>query len=247
MRKLLTILMSGAILFGIMVSCDEKEIDTILNDDSGNVQDDSTKNEQVEEPEVIVSLYTDEELAMANTAVDVDYLTEEEKKVIFLCNLARLDGERFAEEYLTPYAELNRLDVETNEYLASLYTDLSEVKDHGMLSPSKELSEAAAYHAKDSGVNGSTGHTSSDGTEWDVRLERFLPSWSALAENCTYGSSRKYAINVVMSLLIDEKVASLGHRKNILSDDYNYIGVSIMPHSTYTYNCVQDFAYIDND
>lgn len=242
MRKLLTILFSGVVLFGMMVSCDEKEIDTILNDTPEETQNDSTKIDDEEEPEMIVSLYTEEELAMANTAVDVDYLTEEEKKVIFLCNLARLDGERFAEEYLTPYVEKNKLNVETNEYLASLYTDLSEVKDHVMLRPSKELCEAAAYHAKDSGENGITGHVSSDGTEWDERLERFLPSWNALAENCTYGSNRKYAINIVMALLIDEKVASLGHRKNILSDKYSHIGVSIMPHSTYTYNCVQDFA-----
>ncbi|MBR2260748.1 MAG: CAP domain-containing protein [Paludibacteraceae bacterium] len=243
MRKLLTILLSGVILFGMMVSCVEEEIDTILNDTPEETQNDSTKIDEGEEPEPeVVSLYTDEELAMANTAADVDYLTEEEKKVIFLCNLARLDGERFAEEYLTPYVEKNKLNVETNEYLASLYTDLSEVKDHVMLRPSKELCDAAAYHAKDSGENGITGHVSSDGTDWDERLERFVPSWYALAENCTYGSNRKYAIYIVMNLLIDENISSLGHRKNILSDKYNHIGVSIMPHSSYTYNCVQDFA-----
>jgi hypothetical protein len=43
--------------------------------------------------------WTGEELAMANTAKDVDYLSDEEKKIIFYMNLARMDGTRFFNTY----------------------------------------------------------------------------------------------------------------------------------------------------
>lgn len=39
--------------------------------------------------------WTSEQLAQANTARDASYLSEQEKQVVFLCNLARMDGALF--------------------------------------------------------------------------------------------------------------------------------------------------------
>jgi len=45
----------------------------------------------------------------------------------------------------------------------------------------------------------------------------------------------------VISLLIDENVHSLGHRKIMLSNEYTLIGVSLQPHINYGTNTVLDF------
>ena len=57
-------------------------------------------------------------------------------------------------------------------------------------------------------------------------------------ENCSYGYSR--GIDVVMQLLIDKGVKSLGHRKNLLSNSVG-MGASIQPHKTYAHCAVLDF------
>jgi uncharacterized protein YkwD len=61
-----------------------------------------------------------------------------------------------------------------------------------------------------------------------------------MAENCDYGNNK--AFDIVMSLLIDEDVPSLGHRENILDPEYKYVGTSIQPHKRYDWNCVIDFG-----
>ena len=34
----------------------------------------------------------------------------------------------------------------------------------------------------------------------------------------------------------------MGHRKNILSEEFNSVGVAIRPHKSYRVNCVTDFG-----
>jgi hypothetical protein len=53
--------------------------------------------------------WTREELAMANTAKDVDYLSDEEKKIIFYMNLARMDGTRFFNTYFQTFVDSHNL------------------------------------------------------------------------------------------------------------------------------------------
>ena len=48
-----------------------------------------------------------EVIARANTAADFEYYSDEEKKVVFFMNLARLDGALFAETILDEYVESN--------------------------------------------------------------------------------------------------------------------------------------------
>src|SRR6185436_20785772 len=86
-------------------------------------------------------------LATANTGVNVTYLTDEEKKVLLLTNLARMDGVAFIKNVLDPYVKEN--SPPDNDYLKSLYTDLRAVKGLGALAPIEKLCQSADYHAND--------------------------------------------------------------------------------------------------
>ncbi len=169
----------------------------------------------------------------ANTAEDVDYLSHDEKQVIMYMNIARLDGDWFIKNILDKHNTTN------SKYVKSLKKDLRKTSGLQALKPSITLSKSARFHAKDMGETGKVGHASSDGTPTFTRIRRFAKG-NAMSENCSYGYSDP--VQIVLQLLIDKGVPSLGHRKNMLSKLYNYVGVAIEPHKTYRYNCVQDFS-----
>jgi len=172
-------------------------------------------------------------LARANTALNVDYMSGEEKLVVLLTNLARTDGLLFSETFLNAYLE----GIETNKYSKSLYKDLKSVRNLPLLYPEKDLFEAALGHAEKSGKSGHVGHEG-----FDARFKPLLKKYNNVAENCAYGYEK--AIDITIQLLIDEDVPSLGHRLNMLNPEYNSIGVSIQPHKEYQFNCVMDFGRI---
>ncbi len=180
--------------------------------------------------------WTQEELKKANTAQACTSLSNDEKEVVLLTNLVRIDGVKFRETVAKPY-----LDGKTTPYIISLYSQLEDVKDLPLLYPDARLCDAAKYHATEMGNAGARGHVSLDGTTFSARLKKFgYPSNTYMAENCSYGFSD--AVGIVMQLLVDEGVPSLGHRLNIFSPHYKAIGVSISTHRMYKYTCVQDFG-----
>lgn len=190
-----------------------------------------------------VPTWSDAELAKANTAKSANYLNAEEKKTIMLVNLARMDGKKYLQTYFqeyvksTPYNEMNSSG---NNYVVSLKVDLDKIKSLPMLLPDEGLYKAAKYHARDSGKNGLVGHTSSNGNSMSKRLPKYVQGWNRLAENCSYGYDN--AVNIVGQLLLDDNVPSLGHRKSILDNRLEFIGVAIAPHTKYRFNCVMDFC-----
>lgn len=179
------------------------------------------------------SEWSSQELAKANTAQNTN-LSEQEKLVFFYCNLARLDGAKFMRTYAANY--LNK----QSSYVQSLKRDLAQVKGRPMLCPEKNLCLSAKFHAVDMGQHNMTGHNSSDGTGCFQRIDKYYKGGGYRAENCSYGFSD--ALDIVMQLLIDEGVSSLGHRTNILNGKYVAMGTSIQPHGYYSYNCVMDFS-----
>ena len=182
-----------------------------------------------------LSQWSTSEISQANTAKDLETLTEEEKKVIMLINLARLDGKKFKETFCKEY-----FVGPTNSYRQSLYADLIATKDLPMLKPINELCLCAKSHATEMGKLGKTGHFSANGESPFERMSKYGYWYGAAAENCSYGFSD--AIGIVMQLLWDNGVPGTGHRKNILNSRYKAIGVSIQPHKVYSFNCVQDFG-----
>jgi hypothetical protein len=172
-------------------------------------------------------------LQKANTAKDAAYLTSEEKAVIFYMNLVRLNPKLFGETYLKKYLDSTG---DHNSYTKSLIKTLPATAAMDVLMPAKDLSAFSKAYAIKSGKENKTGHGN-----FKERTRGIRNNYGGyMAENCDYGNSK--AFDIVMSLLIDENIQSLGHRKNILDPNYKYIGTSIQPHKGYEWNCVMDFG-----
>lgn len=173
----------------------------------------------------------------ANTAAEFEYYSAEEKKVLTIMNLARIDGKLFSETILPGYVEQNGL--QNNSYVKSLYRDLKKTKDLVPLVPEKDLTSIAQGHAKNSGESGHIGHK-----DFKKRFEPFMGNpYTGVGENCSYGYAT--AVDIVITLLIDDGVKDVGHRVNILNPEFNSAGVAIRPHKGYRYNCVIDFGKKD--
>ncbi len=178
--------------------------------------------------------WNNETIRKANTADGFEYYSEDEKKVVLFMNLARMDGKLFAETVLTEYVRSN--GVEDNAYLKSLYRDLKEVNGLSPLIPENDLTSIAQGHATESGKTGHVGHKN-----FKARFEPYMGNpYNNVGENCSYGYSA--AIDIVITLLIDDGVKGVGHRVNILKPEFNSVGVAIREHKTYKYNCVIDFG-----
>jgi hypothetical protein len=175
------------------------------------------------------------EYLWAATTINASYLTDDEKDIIYLMNLARLNPKLFNNTFVKTYLK----EGPKTSYERSLVSFLDNCKPVQLLYPSGQLSQAAAYHAKDMGEKDMTGHTSSDRTSFPKRLKRYWVD-PYVGENCSYGPNDP--LDIVMQLMIDEGVPNLGHRVNIFTADYFFTGVSVAPHKTYRWNSVMDFA-----
>ncbi len=109
----------------------------------------------------------------------------------------------------------------------------------GPVSASSDVARAAKAHARDQ-VHGAVGHTSSDGSSFSDRLDSFGIKSSGAGENIAYGPST--ARDVIMNLIIDDGVASRGHRTNIFAPDWTAAGAGCGPHATYSTVCVINYA-----
>jgi uncharacterized protein YkwD len=169
-----------------------------------------------------------------HTAAGIEYLTEEEQKVVLFMNLARHDGPLFTSTFLDAYVAENK--VENSSYLRSLRKDLKKASGLIPFQVEEDLTVVSQDHARLSGQTGHVGHKNF--------AKRFAPlrgnPYTAWAENCSYGYED--AVEIVITLLIDEGIQGVGHRNNILNPTFNSVGVAIFPHKKYRINCVIDFG-----
>jgi hypothetical protein len=178
------------------------------------------KDYTVDRNSVNFSVWNDPKYLAANSAKNEDYLTDAEKEVYYYLNLARMNPKLFADTFLKDMKN------SPDEYESSLYAELQKLKPLPVLIPNRKLFESARCHAIESGERGLITH------------ERFECEEFFMGECCYYGETG--ASGIVISLLVDERIESLGHRR-ICLDDYTQLGVSIQPHITYGENCVMDF------
>jgi len=168
-----------------------------------------------------------------NTAANSNYLSSEEKNVIWILNMLRLNPKLFLTSVLlNPHCDLFVKKENRNNYYNSLITTLQQLKPiKSVLIPDSLNYLSAKCHAIYSGLNGYVGH------------ERMRSGCNAhfYGECCDYGSSD--ALNILLDLLIDDGIPNFGHRNICLSPNYLTIGVSIQPHTTYGFNAVIDFGY----
>lgn len=177
--------------------------------------------------------WSDEILEQANTAKDAAYLTEEDKQIIYYTNLVRLDPPFFAKTFVKHYIDSTG---KTSTYTKSLLKTLEKTKPMSVLSPSNKLVETAKAHAIESGKKGATGHGN-----FKKRFASYQAECACIvAENCYYGKANP--LDIVIGLLIDEGVANLSHRNNILNKELIKTGVFFAPHKTFTRNCVIDYS-----
>jgi uncharacterized protein YkwD len=92
----------------------------------------------------------------------------------------------------------------------------------------------------DTGPRGIVGHTGSDGSSALVRIQRRDKTLHAVAETISYGKNE--ARRIIESLVVDDGVSSRGHRKIILTPEYDMVGPSIGTHKGYRNVCVIDYA-----
>jgi hypothetical protein len=179
------------------------------------------------------SEWNDAKYLKCNTAADASYMSDEEKKLIYILNLLHTDPKLFANTVVEKYPEYMHQPFLKNvpEY-QSLLDTLRQIKVLPLLYPDSLCFESAKCHAITSGKKAYVGH------------ERITDECKAkkhhFGECCQYGF--KEALPIVMALIIDEKVSSLGHRFLCLSS-YGKIGLSIQPHKGYGMNTVIDFYY----
>lgn len=102
------------------------------------------------------------------------------------------------------------------------------------------MTKACQLLVYDQSSTGATGHKGSGNSTPTDRANRFGTFTGYFAENIHYGDPEPRFI--VISLLIDDGVRSRGYRKNILSNDFNYVGVAIGDHKIYGNMCVINYA-----
>lgn len=178
-------------------------------------------------------------LEKANSAKEAAGYTEEEKKVIYYTNLARLNPDLFGKTYFQKYMDSTK--TKFTSFANSLKNDLQiKYKPMEILTVKQDLTDEAIDHAKDSGKKGNLGHFTSDGKSYDFRMKKFKNVYGSTAENCDYGHHT--ALAIVIHLLIDEGQGTIEHRKTIMDKNLKYIGVSIQSHKKEKWTCVMDFA-----
>ena len=155
-----------------------------------------------------------------------------EKQIIYYTNLARLNPKLFAQTYVQKYIDENEI---VNNYAKSLIRDLNKVKKLDVLTYSEDLYYCAKAHAESNGKKGLEGHQN-----YNARFKKYASQYAYSGENCDYGNDD--ALDVVMSLLIDEDVPGTGHRFNMLNKSYKFIGVAYAPHKKLIHNVVIDFG-----
>ena len=184
------------------------------------------------------AIYSEEwnkpEFARCNTAENANYMSGVEKNMIYVLNLIRSNPKLFVNTVLLKYPEHSGQDqlLNDNFYFGSLVKTLLAKEPLPLLLPDKECFTSAHCHALLSGISGYVGH---DRQNNDCKGKTHFNG-----ECCDYGHNDP--VDIILSLLIDKGVQSLGHRRICLGD-YEKIGVSVQPHKVYTYNAVLDLHF----
>lgn len=108
---------------------------------------------------------------------------------------------------------------------------LRKVRPRAALRMNSCLSLAAQDHVVASGARGLTGHVGADGSNPSERAARRVGHQAYCGENISYGAMT--AREHVIALLVDDGVASRGHRANLFNQTYHSLGIGIGAHAVY--------------
>jgi uncharacterized protein YkwD len=156
------------------------------------------------------------------------FATREEKNAYHYLNYARTKPKEFCEKFVVPNWD------KSNSYHNSLVKTLRAMAPVPPVFPEFRLFQSALCHARTSGKTGYVGHDRQKDPRTGSSCNSFF-----MGECCSYG--RNNGLGIILQLLIDNGVPSLGHREICLSRGYTNVGISIQPHEGYNYNTVLDF------
>lgn len=151
-------------------------------------------------------------------------MSEFEIEVIRILNLARLYPNLFVQYEILDKREKFNFN---SEYVNSLIIDLKNMIPVSKLNGSVTMKRIADCFVREQGITGHTGH------------DRSTCSKGFFGECISYGMNSP--LEVIIQLLVDQDVVSLGHRIICLSDKYISIGVSNGYHLRYEQMTVLDF------
>ena len=160
--------------------------------------------------------WTKQQLDSANTAKNINYLSQIEKDIIMYINLARLYPQLFIIIELEDYNGEKGCPLDLSEYKNSLKYYLKVKDSVCALLFSKHLFENAKCFAKESSKYGIIGHN------------RKYCKKENYEECCSYGM--KNGKDIILQLLIDFNNSAYGHRRICLDGKYTKIGVSFIPY-----------------
>lgn len=169
------------------------------------------------------------QLIAANTAANAPGLSQEEKNVFLYLNLARLYPSDFARiELKTQFGDRYENSGKLNWYESGLKSQLLSMSSLRAMTYNSEMYQLAKCFSNETARSGKIGH------------DRVNCPSGYSGECCSYGYSS--GRRIILQLLIDDGVSSLGHREICLSPYYNSLGASINSHKTYSNCCVLDFT-----
>lgn len=187
--------------------------------------------------------WSKQEMSECNTASKIKVLSTKEKEVFMFLNLARTRPSVFAEMTIKPhlsaweyryindstYIKADTFNMWAQSYYDnSLYLEMKKMESAGLLGFNQKCWESAECHATSVGKVGKVTHDREPGCTAYFS-----------GECCHYGSSDP--LGIIVNLLIDRSVESLGHRSICLGKYYDELGVSMKPHKTYGNNTTLDF------
>ena len=142
-------------------------------------------------------------------------------------------------EYRNPALGFHLL---TDEGVAAVDDAITYLKNdifpQKILNRSPALEKAAQKLADHLGPQGLTAHSAPE-FSMETRVKAQINETGAIAENVSFGWADPKEI--VLQLIIDDGVATRGHRKNIYENNFDKIGIASGLHQTYQHCCVIDF------
>ncbi len=182
---------------------------------------------------------------------DLEFMSQVEIEVVAELNLARTDPQGYV-AYLKEYRSFinngiyqkpGEIGIRLSEGTKAVDEAIKALSAQKPLPPfaaSKGMWQACRDHVKDQGPKGAVGHDGSDRSSPFDRMNRYGSWQSTAGENISYGG--KTARDIVIQLIVDDGVASRGHRKNIYNAQFLVVGAAVGPHKVYGAMCAMDFA-----
>ncbi|CDW89935.1 UNKNOWN [Stylonychia lemnae] len=133
-----------------------------------------------------------------------------------------------------------QIGIQTNEGPAAVQEAIEFAKTAapvGTLTWNDQLARCSQDHVEDIGPKGLTQHESSKGEGLMAKVSKHFQVNGMVGENLSFGQSS--GIDVVLQLVIDDGVASRGHRNNIFQSKFGKLGCFSGQHSGYeTMTCL---------